>query len=167
MKKKNMISNFENIQEIKYAMVESFSIIDDEDLIRDLVKKYTDVKEKDIEKMTETILYLIENNDSFVREIENDIIKLVYEVLEQITDDVVGYHRLLNILESYNIIDSKIEYHHELEKNLSTEDGKMYSYLVIPITSNWQKHLFIEFDVLVRSVCTIKTEIKITNIYID
>lgn len=165
MKKKNMIKLCKNISKIKYVMVDRWSIIDDYDLLKGLIiEDIADIQEKDIDNMVETVLYLIKNEDCFVREIENEIIIRVKKML---CNKRLNFEDMLSLLSDSNVIDSKVAYYHELEKNLSREDVKMESYLVIPITSNLQKHLFIEFDVLDYEKSVYFSEIKITNIYID
>lgn len=168
MKQKNMIKVYESIQALKYAMSDRGNVINDEEVIKELVENITDIKEKDVDKMVETILYLIEKDGYFVQEIENEILRRVKQSLNVICDKNAKFYILLNFLETLNIIDSDIAYSHELEKNLNQNDEKMYSYIAIPISKrNYEdNYLVISFDVLVKSFPVVDSVIAITDVYI-
>lgn len=182
MKKKNMIKLCKDINKIKYAMVDRWSIIDDVELLRELVENITDIQEKDIDKMVETVLYLIENEDCFVREIENEIIIRVKKML---SNKSLNSNNMLSILHDNNVLindDGCLSHKRNIVNGLEKEtDNKYHSLLVIPCTSNLQKHLFIEFKLLtnreleplledITDTCIdiiTDIDIRITKIYID
>jgi hypothetical protein len=165
MKQENMAKVYESIQALKYAMSDRGNVINDEEVIKELVEKnITDIKEKDVDKMVKTIIYLIENDRYFVQEIENEILRRVKQSLTVICDKNVKFYILLNFLKTLNIIDSDIAYSPELEKNLNQNDEKMYSYITIPISE--RNYLVISFDVLVKSLPIVNSEIAITDVYI-
>ena len=188
MKKKNMIKFCKNIFKIKSAMIDRWSVIDNEDLLRDLIENVADVEEKDIDNMVETVLYLIENEDCFIKEVENGIIKNVKKLL-YIDGKVLTLNDMILLLYSNNVLINDINCDdlllfkrnvvHGLEKDMD-RDGKYHNSLVIPCTSDIQKYLFIEFELLtdreleplLKDITDIEVDIimdiniKITDIYI-
>lgn len=176
MKTKNMKKLCENVIKIKQAIIEHHSIVDDEYLLRDLIKDKTDITDtKEIEKMTDTILYLIENNSHFTKEIENQIVKDVKKMLYYNTEDVLlSFNDMISLLYNNSVLindDDKEHYQRDMVENFIKEkNNKKHSYITIPCTSNLQKHLFIEFELLKFEPLELDydyIDIDITDIYID
>lgn len=182
MKKKNMVKNYINIEKIKKAMIDKHSIVDDECILRDLIKSKTDVPAKDIEKMTDSILYLIENYSHFTKQIENEIVK---DVKEMLCNKRLNSDDMLSILSDNNILindDGCLSYKRDIVNDLEKEtDNTYHTFLAIPCTSSLQKHLFIEFKLLTKreleslleditDTCVdivTDIDIQITDIYIN